>query len=45
MDGDIPPITNILNLTKQYNGQIIVDEAHAIGVFGKGDYRWLKPAR
>jgi 8-amino-7-oxononanoate synthase len=36
MDGDIPPITNILNLTKQYNGQIIVDEAHAIGVFGKG---------
>jgi 8-amino-7-oxononanoate synthase len=36
MDGDIPPIIAILDLTKQYNAQLIVDEAHAIGVFGKG---------
>lgn len=36
MDGDIPPIASILDLTKQYNAQLIIDEAHAIGVFGKG---------
>lgn len=36
MDGDIPPINDILELCNQYNAQLIVDEAHAIGVFGKG---------
>jgi len=36
MDGDIPPINAILELCNQYNAQLIVDEAHAIGVFGKG---------
>lgn len=36
MDGDIPNIAAILHLTRQYNAQLIVDEAHAIGVFGKG---------
>ncbi|OKS86470.1 aminotransferase class I/II-fold pyridoxal phosphate-dependent enzyme [Mucilaginibacter polytrichastri] len=36
MDGDIPPIAAILELTTQYNAHLIVDEAHAIGVFGKG---------
>ncbi|WCT10146.1 aminotransferase class I/II-fold pyridoxal phosphate-dependent enzyme [Mucilaginibacter jinjuensis] len=36
MDGDIAPITTMLDLTKKYNAQLIVDEAHAIGVFGKG---------
>jgi 8-amino-7-oxononanoate synthase len=36
MDGDIPPINAILELCTHYNAQLIVDEAHAIGVFGKG---------
>jgi 8-amino-7-oxononanoate synthase len=36
MDGDIPPINAILELCNQYNARLIVDEAHAIGVFGKG---------
>jgi len=36
MDGDIPPISAILALVQQYSAQLIVDEAHAIGVFGKG---------
>ncbi len=42
MDGDIPPIATILDLAKQYNAQLIVDEAHAIGVFGKGIIDELK---
>ncbi|NCD72014.1 aminotransferase class I/II-fold pyridoxal phosphate-dependent enzyme [Mucilaginibacter agri] len=36
MDGDIAPIADILGLTGQYNAHLIVDEAHAIGVFDKG---------
>lgn len=36
MDGDIPPIKDILLLIKKYNAQLIVDEAHAVGIYGKG---------
>ena len=36
MDGDIAPIKEIADLTEQYNACLIVDEAHALGVFGKG---------
>jgi 8-amino-7-oxononanoate synthase len=36
MDGDIAPIENILALTKQYKANLIVDEAHAVGLYGKG---------
>lgn len=36
MDGDIAPIAGILKLAEQYNAHLIVDEAHAIGVFKKG---------
>jgi len=36
MDGDIAPLTPIADLTLQYGAGLIVDEAHAIGVFGKG---------
>jgi 8-amino-7-oxononanoate synthase len=36
MDGDEAPLTDLLALTQKYNAQLIVDEAHAIGVFGKG---------
>lgn len=34
MDGDIAPLTAINSLCKKYNANLIVDEAHATGVFG-----------
>jgi 8-amino-7-oxononanoate synthase len=36
MDGDTPPLLEILALTEKYNGQLIVDEAHAVGLYKKG---------
>lgn len=36
MDGDFAPLTAIYDLCQQYGALLIVDEAHAFGVFGKG---------
>ncbi|HEX8019608.1 pyridoxal phosphate-dependent aminotransferase family protein [Mucilaginibacter sp.] len=36
MDGDAPPLLEILNLTEKYNAALIVDEAHAVGLYPKG---------
>ncbi len=36
MEGDVANVPEIVRLAKQYNASIMVDEAHAIGVFGKG---------
>ncbi len=36
MDGDIAPLNDIITLAQQYNARVIVDEAHAVGVFNKG---------
>jgi 8-amino-7-oxononanoate synthase len=36
MDGDTPPILDILNLTEKYNAALIIDEAHAVGLYKKG---------
>jgi 8-amino-7-oxononanoate synthase len=36
MDGDTPPIAGIAALTEKYNARLIVDEAHAVGLFGLG---------
>lgn len=36
MDGDAAPIAEIVSLTEQYNAHLIVDEAHAIGIYKKG---------
>ena len=36
MDGDTPPIKEILGLADKYNAHLIVDEAHAVGLFGFG---------
>lgn len=35
MDGDIAPLQKISDLCKLYQANLIVDEAHATGVFGK----------
>lgn len=35
MDGDRAPLEALVNLKEKYNCQILVDEAHATGVFGK----------
>ena len=34
MDGDIAPLKKIVELKKKYNCILIIDEAHAFGVFG-----------
>lgn len=36
MDGDTPPLFQILELTERYNANLIVDEAHAVGLHKKG---------
>ncbi|HET8829328.1 MAG TPA: pyridoxal phosphate-dependent aminotransferase family protein, partial [Pelobium sp.] len=35
MDGDCAPLVDINELTNKYGANLIVDEAHALGVFGK----------
>ena len=35
MDGDIAPLNHIASLCKKYKANLIVDEAHATGVFGQ----------
>lgn len=34
MDGDIPPLKQMVDLAKKYNAEIILDEAHSAGIFG-----------
>ena len=34
MDGDVAPLSDIVQLAKRYESLTMVDEAHAIGVFG-----------
>lgn len=36
MEGDFAPIPEIAGMVKKYNADLIVDEAHAFGVFGYG---------
>lgn len=35
MDGDIAPLEDIVELAKTHKAMVIVDEAHATGIFGK----------
>ncbi len=36
MEGDIAPLPEIIPLCKQYGARLMVDDAHAIGVLGRG---------
>ena len=36
MDGDTPPIREIAALVEKYSANLIVDEAHAVGLYGFG---------
>jgi 8-amino-7-oxononanoate synthase len=36
MDGDTPPLTDLLELTEKYGANLIVDEAHAVGLYQTG---------
>ncbi len=36
MDGDVAPLESLVELCKQYQVLMVVDEAHATGVFGRG---------
>ncbi|SDP96190.1 8-amino-7-oxononanoate synthase [Mucilaginibacter sp. OK268] len=36
MDGNTPPLLDILNIAERYGAHLIVDEAHAVGLYPKG---------
>jgi 8-amino-7-oxononanoate synthase len=35
MDGDAPNLEELINITEQYGAYLVIDEAHALGVFGE----------
>ncbi|MBC7522870.1 MAG: pyridoxal phosphate-dependent aminotransferase family protein [Flavobacterium sp.] len=42
MDGDSPNMQELVNLSEKYNCYLVVDEAHALGVFGSNGEGFIK---
>ena len=42
MDGDLAPLKELVGVCKDFDAAIIVDEAHAVGLFGEGRGRVLE---
>lgn len=38
MDGTVPDLEKLIDLSKQYNALLYLDEAHATGLYGKNSY-------
>jgi 8-amino-7-oxononanoate synthase len=41
MDGDEAPIADLIRLKQQYGAQLMVDEAHSMGLYGRGGNGWV----
>lgn len=40
MDGDLAPLSDLLSLAEEFDAWLILDEAHATGIFNEGLGRW-----
>lgn len=41
MDGDVAPLSKILNISQNFGAQVVVDEAHGLGIYGRTNRRDL----
>ena len=44
MDGDTPDFDTLISISEKHNGYLVIDEAHALGVFGESGAGYLQMA-